>query len=355
MNRIRMTRFLPALSIVLCSTVLDAAGQERTNLIESPSLETATLGSRLPPGWSGWPQGDTTFRREVVEGGKTGDRCLKISGDGDHGVVFVNNLNLDRNKRYALKGWVRIEGDSNARAQIKFNYFHNYQWLGLTEDFAVTPDQEGWQQLERTDRAEQVPEASMVSISCVLWGKGTAWFDDLELVAYDRNEVAADFDVTHGRSNFPSEFQVLQRRVGEWTTQTTIKPGITVPEGVKSRGEEKIEWKLGKKMIIGNGTRQPGDVESLSMWKYDKQSKSILGWNFDSWGNHDHNPSTGTWDEASQAITFRSADLDGGTGIVTMKLIGDDETRWSGVWKDTAGTVVMEIDGNSMRKNSPNN
>ena len=355
MNEIHITRTLPALFAALCWTVLTAAGQERTNLIHNPSLEEAIPGNlKLPPSWSGWPGADTTFRREVVEGGRTGKKCLKISGDGDHGVVFVGQVNLDRNKRYALKGWVKIEGDGDARAQIKFNYFHNSEYLGLSETVSVTPDQEGWQQLERTDRAEQAPGASLISVSCVLWGKGTAWFDDLEFVAYDRSEVAGDFDAKHGRSNFPPEHQVLLRRVGTWTTQMTIQPGQIVPDGVESRGEETIEWSLGKKIIIGHGTRQPGNAKSLSIWKYDEKSKSILGWYFDSWGNHDHSPGTGTWDEASQTLTFRSTDLDEGTGIYRMKFIGDDEMRWSGVSKDKDGTVVMETDGKSVRKKSPN-
>ncbi len=317
-------------------------------------MEKAALGGELPRGWSIWPLGDRVYQRKVVEGGRTGEKCLEISGDGDHGVVFVNGVKLDPNKRYALKGWVKIEGDRDARAQIKLNYFHNSKHLGLTESVSVTPDQKGWQELERTDRAKQVPEASMIWISCVLWGKGTAWFDDLELVAYDRSEVPGDFDIKHGRSNFPLEHQVLQRRIGTWTTRMTIKPGIRLPDGVESHGEETIEWSLHNKIIVGHGASQPGNTQSVSIWNYDEKHKVFRGWYFDSFGNHSTTPSTGTWDEASQTLTFQSTDLDGVTSVSKMKFVGNDEMRWSGVWKDKSGTVVMEIDGKSIRKKPAN-
>ncbi|MAG94017.1 MAG: hypothetical protein CMJ48_09735 [Planctomycetaceae bacterium] len=346
-----MIRLSLAFCIALgCTTTLPAAQPPGENLIRNPSLEQPALRNGLPFGWSGWPRNDTTYKREVVEGGKTGKKALKISGDGNHGVVFVAGVKLDRTKRYALKGWVKLEAEGDARAYIKFNYFHNYKNLGLTETVTVTPAQKGWQLLERTDHADEVPDASMLWISCLLAGKGTAWFDDLELVAYDRTDVAADFDAKHGRSNHPPEYQILNRRVGTWTTETTIKPGPRFPDGAKANGEETISWSMNKKALLGRGSSQPGNAESMSIWTHDPKYKVFRAWYFDSHGNQPRTSSTGTWDESKQTLTFRFTDLDGGTSVSRMKFVGNDEMHWSGVWKDKDGGIVMEIGGTSIRK-----
>ncbi len=350
-----MPRLILALFFCLGNTIiLQAAQPDGTNLIRNPSLEQPVLRTGLPSGWSGLPQKDAAYRREIVDGGKTGKKSLKISGAGAHGVVFVVGVKLDRTKRYALKGWVKLQGEQDSRAYIKFNYFHDHKNLGLVETVTVTPDQKGWQLLERTDRAAEVPDASMLWISYVLGGKGVAWFDDLELVAYDRDAVDADFDAKHGRSNYPAEMQVLQRRVGVWTTEMTIKPGKRVPNGAHATGEETVAWSMNRTVLIARQKSQPGNTESMSIWTHDPKHKVYRAWYFDSHGNHPRTSSTGTWDESSQTLTFRSTDLDGGTAVSHTKLVSNDEMRWSGVWKDKGGEVVMEIDGKSVRKKDSN-
>jgi len=36
-----------------------------------------------------------------------------------------------------------------------------------------------------------------------------------------------------------------------------------------------------------------------------------------------------------------------------MMFVSNDEMRWSGVWRDKDGNIVMEIDGKSIRKQTP--
>ena len=49
---------------------------------------------------------------------------------------------------------------------------------------------------------------------CHVEGRGSGWFDDLELVAYDR-----DFDARYGRNNRLSGPNSLDRWVGAWKTE----------------------------------------------------------------------------------------------------------------------------------------
>ena len=170
------------------------------NLIVDPSLEDTPTGS-LPQGWFAWLDDGPEFKCEVFEGGVTGKHCLQISGTGTRGVVFATSIPMDRTKRYALKGKVKVEGDAGTWAVIKLNYFNRSGWLGIDDRVGVTSDESDWQFFEKTDRANAFPEATLIVPTCHIEGNGTAWFDDLEVVAYDRDKLPEDFDKQHGKNN----------------------------------------------------------------------------------------------------------------------------------------------------------
>ena len=170
------------------------------NLILDSSLEETRLG-RLPKSWFAWLDDGPDFKCEVVEGGVTGKHCLQISGTGTRGVVFATSIPMDRSKRYALKGHVKVEGDANTWAVIKLNYFNKNGWLGVDDRVGMKSGESGWQFFEKTDRANAFPEATLLVPTCHIEGSGTAWFDDLEVVAYDHEHLPEDFDKKHGKNN----------------------------------------------------------------------------------------------------------------------------------------------------------
>lgn len=170
------------------------------NLIIDPSLEETPTGE-LPQGWFAWLDDGPEFKCEVFEGGVTGKHCLQISGTGTRGVVFATSIPMDRTKRYALKGKVKVEGDAGTWAVIKLNYFNRSGWLGVDDRVGVTSDESDWQFFEKTDRANAFPEATLIVPTCHIEGNGTAWFDDLEVIAYDRDKLPEDFDKQHGKNN----------------------------------------------------------------------------------------------------------------------------------------------------------
>ena len=93
------------------------------NLINDPSLEGAELGEQFPPGWGSFnakPKG--TYRFEVVEGGRTGTKSCLLEGDGEGITMPANRVSIDPSKRYAARGWVKLEGNGSS-AQVRILYF----------------------------------------------------------------------------------------------------------------------------------------------------------------------------------------------------------------------------------------
>lgn len=181
-------------------TVPESGVPTGKNLIVDPSLEESPPGS-LPRTWSAWLDDGPVFQCKVVEGGVTGKRCLQISGTGTRGVVFATSIPMDRTRRYALKGRVKVEGDAGTWAVIKLNYFNKTGWLGVDDRVGVKSGESGWQFFEKTDRAKAFPEATLIVPTCHIEGSGTAWFDDLEVIAYDRDKLPEDFEKKHGKNN----------------------------------------------------------------------------------------------------------------------------------------------------------
>ena len=170
------------------------------NLIADPSLEATPTGS-LPKSWSAWLDDGPDFKCEVVEGGVTGKHCLQISGTGTRGVVFCTSVPMDRTKRYALKGRVKVEGDADTWAVIKLNYFNKTGWLGVDDRVGVASSDFDWKFFEKTDLTDKYPTATLIVPTCHIEGNGTAWFDDLEVIAYGRDTLPANFDAKHGKNN----------------------------------------------------------------------------------------------------------------------------------------------------------
>jgi len=336
---------------ILGLAVATACGQTKSsqaslNLLDNSSFEDELAVSGLPRGWTYWSGDDgSEYRSEVVEEGHSGRKSLKLEGKGIRGVIFTNGIKIERNKRYALRGWAKVEGNKDAKAIIQFNYFHDRKWLGLPDSVGVAVGDGNWKLLAKTDRANEVPEASYIWISCVLEGTGTAWFDGLELVSYEIADLREDFEKRLGPSNHPAEFQVLERRIGTWETEQIIKPGIWVPDGSKSNGSETVEWTLDKKFIQSKHKQQPGNKEALSLIAFDTRSNVFRTWFFDSSGNLPRSEFTGNWDESTQTLTFKSTDPEEVTVTSTQKFVGTERIEIQSVWRAKAGTILMEIEG----------
>jgi len=330
--------------------------QPSQNLLNDPSFEGVMPPSGLPEGWSRWGMGNQ-YTANIVDGGYIGKKCLKIEGDGTRGVVFANGIKIDRDKRYVLRGWAKFEGDPGGRALILFHYFRDGNWLGLPDTVGVTLSQKGWQRISKTDRAVEVPDATAIWVSCTLEGKGTAWFDDVELVAYDRKGLPEDFETRFGSSNaasqnVASQLSVLQRWIGIWDTQVTINPGDWFPQGHKSERIDTVEWVLGGKFVQRKTRNLSGDSESLRLIIYDTQAGIFRAWHFDSAGNflpHPRGEAIMEWNPESTTLSHKMTDPWGGNMRGTERFVGSDRIEMHLVFRDKDGNILMESNEVSTR------
>ena len=53
--------------------------------------------------------------------------------------------------------------------------------------------------------------------------------------------------------------KILQRRVGTWVTETTLKKAWWTPEESTIKGEETVRWILDKRVLLTEGWAQPND------------------------------------------------------------------------------------------------
>ena len=84
---------------------------------------------------------------------------------------------------------MKVEGEAGTWAVIKLNYFNSTGWLGVDDRVGVTTDDLDWKLFEKTDCDDKYPAATLIVPTCHIEGNGTAWFDDLEVIAYDRDKL----------------------------------------------------------------------------------------------------------------------------------------------------------------------
>lgn len=279
------------------------AAEVAVNLITDPSFENTAL-TQLPNGWRAWLNDGQEFRCEVVSGGHTGQRSLQISGKGTRGVVFGDDVKADRTKRFALKGWVKFEGDKDARAVIKFNYFRGSEFLGVHDLVGATVDQPGWHLFEKTDVLDVYPTADHFYAMCHIEGSGTGWFDDLELIAYDRDKLPHDFEARHGRHNRLHGPNSLHRWVGTWDTGYAFHETDSSSKETRRAMTMVSERTLGDYFLMSySRAKLPASEEQLQFLLFDQNLGAFRQWIFSSNGKVFE--WRGPWNNVKQALELR--------------------------------------------------
>src|SRR5688572_10886260 len=162
----------------------------------------------------------------------------------------------------------------------------------------------------------------------------------------------------------PAEFAVLDRWLGEWDLEMTIKPNRQNPQGRKATYQSTVRWTLNDRFLRceGQGQGMDGDrnMAQAFMWNitFDTQAGKYISATLWSnvtpgtsgyWGGGQRG--VGTWDEKEQIMTIRTEDKEG--GLVTLSVtqwIDKDNHRWVESTTQKDGNVVLEISGVGKRR-----
>jgi hypothetical protein len=350
------TAILLIVALVELRVATVAAADLPTNLVTNPSLEEEVARDGLPPGW-GWfvsvPAG--AYRATIADGGRTGKREMRIDyvggqGEGAFGGTPANRVPLDATKRYVARGWVKVTGGRRATADVKFLYFAgDGAYLGQTRVGFVSPGNDDWQLVTVTDHAEDYPQARLIALAIACTGDAHAQYDDLGLLAFDKDKLPADFESTYGVTLSP-QLAVLARRVGTWETRTKTKPCLWAPQGAESTGIETFRWMVGGQLLLGQQRLPEGGIEQMSLITYDARDQVYRCWLFGSDPTFLRGQTVGRWDQATETLTFQSDPRDELDAVVRIKLIGNDTVNWHEIRKNKAGQVLLDVEGTSKRR-----
>jgi len=164
----------------------------------------------------------------------------------------------------------------------------------------------------------------------------------------------------------PAEFKVLDRWVGDWDVEITVKANAQNPQGHKANYTSQIRWALNDRFLRceAKGQSMDGDqkIAEAFMWimTHDPQSKEYASSVFWStvpagaagyWGGGQSG--VGTWDEKEQMMSIRSEDKNGIVTLSVTQWIDKDTHRWVQSLTEKNGNVVVEMSG--MGKRTPPN
>lgn len=135
-----------------------------------------------PTGWKNDPSDEQHIASWSTDAPHSGERCLKTVVTPNAAPTWVSTrqdgLRLIPGERYTLSGWVRTE---NVTGSVGI-YIH----VGNPGNFMVTSPMAGaktgtndWHQVSTEFTVPK--DAYMADLGTVLYGTGTAWFDDISL------------------------------------------------------------------------------------------------------------------------------------------------------------------------------
>jgi len=145
-----------------------------------------------------------------------------------------------------------------------------------------------------------------------------------------------------------AELKVLDRFVGNWDSETTVRLSEGKPRDSKLKGTISVEWTLGSRFVQWKGSSIPAGFEDLQLLTFDAGKKTYRHWYFSSEGIGDD--STGTWDEETRTMTWKGDLRDGSSLLNVVRFTDKDTQEWKLVVKDKAGKALTEMHGKLTRR-----
>ena len=139
----------------------------------------------LPAGWEVTQDPPNSYKVEVVDGGRSGKKCLRISGDGKNVQVRVKFLPMGPDHRSVCSGWMKYMSGRGMVSLIQRYQDADGQPLGSTRTngYRLNAGQKAseWMQAASIDFPEVNPPGANANFVINGDGKFDALFDDLEV------------------------------------------------------------------------------------------------------------------------------------------------------------------------------
>jgi hypothetical protein len=139
-----------------------------------------------------------------------------------------------------------------------------------------------------------------------------------------------------------AEVQVLDRFIGNWETEISVKP-----TGDKFNTTESRKWSREGTFVLSEDLNVTTKKEAHFLLTYDSNAKAFRACYIDE-GNAVI--FLGTWDEGSQTIKWASPDGAGAKHTGTYRFIDKDHVEWSMTVTGPDGKVVVELSAKQTRK-----
>jgi uncharacterized protein DUF1579 len=149
-------------------------------------------------------------------------------------------------------------------------------------------------------------------------------------------------------SPLPPELHQLDRFVGTWQSETVSKRTGEKAQEARSKGfTNTMQWVLGGRYLEDRGQAADGSSH-IGLWTYEPAEKTYRAWYFSSAGNK--MDFIVRWDEKTQAF-IGTCTMPNGVTMTTTHYFPDKDTYiWTGVAKDAAGKVYLNMVSTQARK-----
>lgn len=285
----------------------------------------------------GGPMGKYLMIVEPIAGGQF-YRVVNQSQSGDPSGVVIDTFDKDRGE--FLNWYFDANGFVSNQAAGRFD--------GTTNTLTMTSVvRDSYVQVSQ----HKFINADTAEFTVTVRDKMSRPVFDMKGIAKRLPPGKAPAEAAGAKQMLPKEMEVLDRLVDTWETDMASK----VRPDDKWKTQITCRKVLGGRYIEQRERVLPSGEENYTLMTYDPQLKKYRQWYFSSrWPQAE---GTGTWEEASQTMTW---DCEGGAGTTTpiktsmvWKFASSDKTDFHAVVKDKQGKVLEDIEGTYKRRPAP--
>ena len=152
--------------------------------------------------------------------------------------------------------------------------------------------------------------------------------------------------VAQGGVSLGPEFKIIDKWQGTWDVKATRRQPPPIQEVIYV---ETFDWILNGRYLRSETSRKSDGGKSMSMFWFDTLTKTYRFVVYDASGLAVELPPP-TWADSTQTMEWKSGLLAPASyaGYATFK--DRDTIQWKSQWKDWKGTVILDIEGTSIRR-----